>query len=644
MSQDFNKIIEDLIIIRYTRKSSFIAFLLKQPSQNVALIFSNILPSINNEILKELPVDFAAKVIQDMINVDKLSPETLHKIANEIKSDLENHYQYKETIVDKLKNYRNKKMKTWFKHTPFDFDVELTELNKNIRKEKVSIPIVVEGEEPLDDNAITMIDKLNEKNIHEKIQTEEERLAAEWAALTEEDEEEKNGENKPRKLNQDELDSLLGFDKLDDDNNHYNGILALVNSALINYPRYPMIEYIMDKFVASLSTSLRTLTSDNVEVTCDQISTVRFGDYINSIPLPATISVFKSTELNDNCGLFVSDSAIIYSIVDVLLGGRRGTAALRIEGRPFTIIEKDLISKMITTILKDLSFAFESLTQINFKLERTETNPRFTTISRPNEPIVLIKLRIDMEDRGGRLDLVLPHSFLEPIKNLLSQNYFGEKFGKKSSWEPHIAKTLLEAKPKVIATINQDIKVSLNDLLQWKINTVIGYVDNDFDVILSVAKDKIALATYGNIGYNTSVQIKENNQTPEKIFKKFSPKGTKTMPEMSEEERLAAEWAALGKELDEEPDEIFEQELKEPKRSNLDSLSTVHLKVKAVLGEAHLTIAQILRLDRGAVIELDKHVGDPIDIYIEDKLVAKAELAIIENRIGIQLLDIAKLD
>ena len=58
---------------------------------------------------------------------------------------------------------------------------------------------------------------------------------------------------------------------------------------------------------------------------------------MNSIPLPAILGVFRAQEW-DNYGLLTVDSSLIYSIFDVLLGGRRGTAAMRIEGRPYTTI------------------------------------------------------------------------------------------------------------------------------------------------------------------------------------------------------------------------------------------------------------------------------------------------------------------
>ncbi len=123
-----------------------------------------------------------------------------------------------------------------------------------------------------------------------------------------------------RILNQDEIDSLLGFDLSDDDAAERTGIRAIINSALVSYERLPMLEIVFDRLVRLMTTSLRNFTSDNVEVSLDNISSIRFGDYLNSIPLPAILSVFRAEEL-DNLGLLTVNSNLIYSIVDVLLGG-----------------------------------------------------------------------------------------------------------------------------------------------------------------------------------------------------------------------------------------------------------------------------------------------------------------------------------
>ena len=98
----------------------------------------------------------------------------------------------------------------------------------------------------------------------------------------------------------------------------------------------------------------------------DSITSIRFGDYLNSIPLPAILAVFHAEEL-DNYGLFTVDSNLIYSIVDVLLGGRRGSSAMRIEGRPYTTIERTLVQRMIEVILQDMCAAFEPLAPVQFQ-------------------------------------------------------------------------------------------------------------------------------------------------------------------------------------------------------------------------------------------------------------------------------------
>ena len=109
-------------------------------------------------------------------------------------------------------------------------------------------------------------------------------------------------------------------------------------------------------------------------------------------------------------------------------------AAMRIEGRPYTTIERNLVERMINVVLVDLSAAFDPLSPVNFRLDRLETNPRFATIGRPSNAGIIARLRIDMEDRGGNLELMLPYASLEPVRDLLLQMFMGEKFGRDSIW------------------------------------------------------------------------------------------------------------------------------------------------------------------------------------------------------------------
>ncbi|HYM03738.1 MAG TPA: flagellar motor switch protein FliM, partial [Stellaceae bacterium] len=310
----------------------------------------------------------------------------------------------------------------------------------------------------------------------EASQADADKLAAEWAAMAGDGEEAAAGGEEAaaevgtaRVLNQNEIDSLLGFGDGDGDGKDNSGIRAIIDSALVSYERLPMLEVVFDRLVRMMSTSLRNFTSDNVEVSIDNITSIRFGDYLNSIPLPAMLSVFKAEEW-DNYGILTTDSALIYSIVDVLLGGRRGTAAMRIEGRPYTTIERNLVERLATVVLSDLSGAFDPLTPVTFRFERLETNPRFATIGRPANAAILARLRVDMEDRGGRLEVLLPYATLEPVREILLQGFLGEKFGRDSIWEAHLAGELWHTHVPIEAVLDT-VELPLRDVLNLKVGS-----------------------------------------------------------------------------------------------------------------------------------------------------------------------------
>lgn len=269
-------------------------------------------------------------------------------------------------------------------------------------------------------------------------------------------------------LNQEEIDSLLGYTNEGDEDYHANktGVRAILNSSMVSYERLPMLEIVFDRLIRLMATSLRNFTQDNVEVSLDSIESMRFGEYIDSLTLPTLLNVFKAEEW-DNYGLMSLDSSLIYSMVDVLLGGRRGTAAMRIEGRPYTTIELNIVKEMIQLILVDLSTAFDPITSVNFAFDRLETNPRFATISRLSNAVIVAHLRIDMEDRGGKIDLMIPYATLEPVRELLLQMFMGERFGRDSIWENHLMSQLWDTEIEIRAVL-KETEIKLGEISTWE--------------------------------------------------------------------------------------------------------------------------------------------------------------------------------
>lgn len=75
---------------------------------------------------------------------------------------------------------------------------------------------------------------------------------------------------------------------------------------------------------------------------------------------------------------------------------------------------------------------------------------------------------------------------------------------------------------------------------------------------------------------------------------------------------------------------------------SLDAVSDIPVQVSVVLGKTTMQVNQLLKLGRGAVVELDKKVGEPIDIYVNNRLVARGEVVVVEDRIGVTMTEIIK--
>jgi len=352
-----------------------------------------------------------------------------------------------------------------------------------------------------------------------------ETMAAQWASMVDDGHLVPNTKGgAERILTQDEIDSLLGFSLDDVSFNDNSGIRAIIDSAMVSYERLPMLEIVFDRLVRLMTTSLRNFTSDNVEVSLDRITSVRFGDYLNSIPLPAILAVFKAEEW-DNFGLVTVNSGLIYSIIDVLLGGRRGQTAIRIEGRPYTTIETNLVKRMIEVVLADAELAFKPLSPVRFNIDRLETNPRFAAISRPANAAILVRLRIDMEDRGGNIELLLPYATIEPIRDVLLQMFMGEKFGRDPTWEGHLATEIGQAEIAVDAVL-YEARLPLKRMMQLEVgDTLMLELKSDASVIVRCGDITLTEGRMGRVGDRVAVRVGKPLRKPSTTFAMFEMAG-----------------------------------------------------------------------------------------------------------------------
>ncbi len=333
-------------------------------------------------------------------------------------------------------------------------------------------------------------------------------VAAEWATMIEDGESDNLPElaGNDRVLSQDEIDGVLGFSMRELSASGAGGVRAIVDSGVVQYERLPMLEIVFDRMIRLLSTSLRNFFQDNVEVTLDNITSERFGDYVNAIPLPTLLGVFKA-DAWENSGLVTVESNLAYSTLDLLLGGKRGGSSSRLDGRPFTGIEMQLVRRLIEIILGDLELSFQPLSPVRFGIDRIETNPRFATITRPGNAAILIGLRLDMDGRGGLLQILFPYATIEPIRELLMQSFMGEKLGRDHIWEGHLATEIWQADLTMEAVLHE-MMLPLKRVMALKVGDTLMFDAKPSDLITVRCGDwPLTQGRIGRIDDNIAVQV-----------------------------------------------------------------------------------------------------------------------------------------
>lgn len=97
-------------------------------------------------------------------------------------------------------------------------------------------------------------------------------------------------------------------------------------------------------------------------------------------------------------------------------------------------------------------------------------------------------------------------------------------------------------------------------------------------------------------------------------------------------------------EADESREEEVEYGYGDPMANDVTAIYDIPVQISAVLGRSTMQVSQLLKLGRGAVVELDRKVGEAIDIYVNNRLVARGEVVVVEDKLGVTMTEIVKSD
>ncbi|MFK8040501.1 MAG: FliM/FliN family flagellar motor switch protein [Rickettsiaceae bacterium] len=299
-------------------------------------------------------------------------------------------------------------------------------------------------------------------------------------------------------------------------NNHESvGINAVLDQALQTYERLPMLEVLMEKFVQKFSISLRNLITEPADIHLKEFSSLRFHDYFSNIDKSSTIGIFKSLEL-ENLGMLVFDSKMVFLFINILLGGKKNlhSHSNSIDAKKLTSIEQELVKQLSEILLHELSLAFEQISTSTFVLDRIETNANFANIIRLGEAVILFKISVEIDNRVGYIDLIIPYNTIEPIKEKLQKVFLGDKVGSDVVWEDMINKAVENVDVSVEAVIINN-PTSLKNVAKLKTGDTIMInhnVNDDIDLRVGGETENPVNILKGQLGKaNDCVSIKLTN-------------------------------------------------------------------------------------------------------------------------------------
>ncbi|MFO7324132.1 MAG: flagellar motor switch protein FliM [Pseudomonadota bacterium] len=250
--------------------------------------------------------------------------------------------------------------------------------------------------------------------------------------------------------------------------------------------RMPTLEMINERLARSLRTSLFRMLRRSPEVEVLGISTPKYADYVPTLKVPTSLNQIRFHPLTGT-GLLIFEAGLIFTIIDALFGGRGRHA--KIEGREFTLTEEQILGMLLGEVIEGMESAWAPVFEGRVEHIGSEMNPHFANIVSPTEIVVVSRLRVDLDGRGGEIHVTLPYAMIEPIKDTLRAGMKTDRIDSGERWSQLLRNELEEATVDLVARVGT-AELPLRSLLAMKPGDIIPC---DFDGTATVFSDGIEL-------------------------------------------------------------------------------------------------------------------------------------------------------
>ncbi len=207
--------------------------------------------------------------------------------------------------------------------------------------------------------------------------------------------------------------------------------------------RMPTFDVINERLARELRASMSTLLQTNVDVSANPLDTLKFSEFVRSLPVPTSLHVFRMEPLR-GLALVILESQLVYNLIDTFFGGE-GSGKARVEGREFTKIEEVATKKVVVACLKNIETAWSPIETIKTSLVRSEMNPQFAAIVLPTDLVIVTRFEIELEQIAGNLIVCLPYSMIEPLRTKLASGFQAEIEQIDLAWRKMLESVILES-------------------------------------------------------------------------------------------------------------------------------------------------------------------------------------------------------
>lgn len=327
-------------------------------------------------------------------------------------------------------------------------------------------------------------------------------------------------------LSQDEVDALLaGVTGESDSKKESTGTLDGARAYDLSSPdrvvrrRMQTLELINERFARQMRSVLLNFMRRSADITVGSIKIQKYADFERNLPVPSNLNMVQMKPLRGTA-LFTYDPNLVFLVIDSLFGGD-GRYHTRVEGRDFTTTEQRIIRRLLNLTLESYGKSWDPVYPIEFDYVRSEMHTKFASITGNNEVVVVTSFHIEFGATGGDLNICLPYSMIEPVRDLLTrplQETTLEEVDQR--WSQQLSRQVRSADIDVVAEFAR-IPSSIRELMHMKVGDILP-VDVPQTIIANVDGVPLMECGYGVFNGQYALRVQnmftydtESNEAPD---------------------------------------------------------------------------------------------------------------------------------